>query len=254
MICPHCGAENPDYSSFCSLCLARFAPPQAAGQGYGEQKPAPGQQPPQPYVAPGDYRSLAQEQQYVSPGDYHSLPRDAQQGRGYDTYRDSAYYQAAMKHPGSIGAAQVPAWIGGRSTTDRILMVLKYSFLTFWLLFGINFVVGLFIFGAAFGGSEASFNIGIALLYVADMVVYILGGYYISARAMEPGKGWMYGLACVAAVVFIWQPLISLFIILIISGEFFVPVFNLVGLMVALFLDLPMGALGGWIAERRYVG
>ncbi len=135
-----------------------------------------------------------------------------------------------------------------------VLLVLKYSILAYLLLFLVNFVIGLFIFGAAFGGSESGFTFGVGMLYLADAVVLILTGYYASMKAMHAGKGWAYGMACVAAVVFFWEPLISLIIVLLISGKFFVPVFNLAGILITVFLYLPLGALGGWVAEKRYIG
>ena len=137
---------------------------------------------------------------------------------------------------------------------DIALLVLKYSFGSYLLLFVVNFLIGLFIFGAAFGGSESGFTFGVGMLYLADAVVLILSGYWASRQAMHAGRGWVYGLSTVAAVVFFWEPLISIIIVLLISGEFFVPIFNLAGILVAVFLYLPLGALGGWAAEKRYIG
>ncbi len=237
--CPSCGAENPDESTFCSLCLARFqvATPSAPVQG----SPSPGV--PEPPAQPV-------REEYVSPGDYHSLAREeyAQPGPS-----GSAFRSAAVSHPGAIAGAPLPSWARQRSKTDIALLVLKYSFIAYLLLFGVYFLIGLFIFGAAFGGSESGFTFGVGMLYLADAVVLILSGFWASRQAMHAGRGWAYGLSTVAAVVFFWEPLISIIIVLLISGEFFVPIFNLAGILVAIFLYLPLGALGGWAAEKRYM-
>ena len=239
-ICPHCGAENADSSAFCSLCLARF---DAAGEGAMAAPPQPSphppeQQPPQPYVSPGDYRALAQEMAQQSP---------------QAAYRDSAYYGAAMQYPGAISSIKAPAYMRQRSSLDVIIMLLSYSFLTYILLFACRFFLSIFLLGAAFGGSEAGLSFAIAMLFISDALVLALGGYIISAKAMHAGRGWLYGLGCVACVVFVWQPMVALILTLLMTGEVYIPLFTLVGMLFTLFLELPMGALGGWIAEKRYM-
>jgi hypothetical protein len=121
-------------------------------------------------------------------------------------------------------------------------------------VFAVRFAIGMFLLGAAFGGSEAGFNFGIAMIYLADAVLLTLSGYVISAKAMERDRGWIYGLACVAAIIFFWQPLVGFLMTLFMTGEVYVPIFTLLGIMTAIFLGLPLGALGGWIAEKRYMG
>ena len=250
-ICPHCGAENAESSAFCSLCLARFDAAGGSAMNAPSQPPAyteatapqpslyqPVQPPVQPYVSPGDYRALAQEMAQQSP---------------QAAYRDSAYYGAAMQYPGAISSVKAPAYMRQRSSLDVIIMLLSYSFLTYILLFVCRFILSIFLLGAAFGGSEAGLNIGIALIFVSDALLLALGGYIISAKAMHAGKGWLYGLGCVACVVFVWQPLVALIMTLLMTGEVYIPLFTLVGVLFTLFLELPMGALGGWIAEKRYM-
>ncbi len=237
LLCPYCGAENPDGSAFCSLCLSRFvaSTPPPSGEA----------------MAPRQMPEAPQQSQYVSPGDYRAL---AQEMARQPQTHGAAYRVAAISHPGAIASAPAPSWARKRGRSDVVLLVLKYSLLAYILLFAVNFIIGLFIFGAAFGGSESGFNFGIGMLYLADAAVLVLTGYYASMKAMHAGKGWAYGAACVAAVVFFWEPLISLAIVFFISGKFFVPIFNLVGILVTVFLYLPLGALGGWVAEKRYMG
>jgi hypothetical protein len=234
--CPHCCAENPDGSAFCSLCLSRFStapttaqaapPPLDSSYAAG----APINPPQQQYVSPGDYRSLAR--------DMYSNPAMASPGP------HCAYYQAA----------NAPR-IGQKMSAGHIvILVLGRSFLTYLLLFAVNLLIALFLLGAAFGGSEAGLSLGIGMIYAATALVLVLSGYWISSIARDPGKGWTYGLACVAAVVFFWQPAIAMLLALFMTGRVFVPIFNIAGVMIATFLYLPLGALGGWIAEKRYYG
>ena len=255
IICPHCGAENPDTSAFCSLCLARFTTDSGQAVPPGAQKPPPRHIPSPPAA---QYTPAQAGPRYVSPGDYAALRREMSQGwnaaQNAQSYRDSAYYQAAMQHPGSMTAVKAPPWAGKRSITSIVLLVLSYSFLMYLLNFTVNFLISLFILGAAFGGSEAGFSLGVGVLYAADALILVLSGFLISAKAMDRGKGWMYGVACVAAIVFVWEPLIAFIASLFMTGRVFVPIFNLAGILIALFLYLPLGALGGWLAEKRYMG
>jgi hypothetical protein len=250
MKCPHCGADNADSSTFCSLCLGKFT-----GGG-----PQPGAAQANPASA-GSYSgnpqmAAAEPSQYVSPGDFHSLAREmyANPGPTVQGQPPAAYYQATISHPGAIGAARPPR-IGEKiSPGYAIILVLGRSFLAYLLLFGVNFLIGLFLLGAAFGGSETGLSFGVAMMYAAQALVLVLAGYMVSSTAMEAGRGWLYGLACVAAVIFFWEPLTAMVVALFMTGRMFVPIFNIVGVMIAVFLYLPLGALGGWIADKRNFG
>ncbi len=244
VVCPHCGAENAEGSAFCSLCLAGLAAgngngaASAHGNGAGPRD-AGTQAAAQPYVSPGDYRALAQEM--------------AQQPGGY-VYDAPPSHGAAALHGGGYSGMRLTALTPRIGKTEVAIMLLSYSFLTFLVLFVLRFLIGILLLGAAFGGSEAGFNIGVALLFISDALVLAVGGYTISSRAMQRGRGWMFGTGCAACVVFLWQPLVSLVLILVMTGEVYVPLFTLAGLLFTLFLELPMGALGGWFAEKRLIG
>jgi hypothetical protein len=199
----------------------------------------PQQPPQQPYVSPGDYRALTQEM----------AQRDPQ-----SAYRDTAYYQAAMQHPGAISSVRAPAYMRQRSKLDIVIMLLGYSFLTYCILFLCRLAISMVLLGAAFGGSEAGFTFGIALLFISDAVVLALGGYFVSAKAMHAGKGWLYGAGCAACTIFVWQLVVSIAFTFLMTGDVYVPLFTLAGILFTLFLELPMGALGGWLAEKRYMG
>jgi hypothetical protein len=162
-----------------------------------------------------------------------------------------------MQNPGSINAAPAPAWMASRSITDIILLILKHSLIMFFVLVGTQFLVGILATAIAGGsimqGSMSGVWLAFALMIVAELAVIIWAGYRISSEAMERDRGWMYGAACVAAMIFVWQALFSL-IFKLIGFEVVLYVFEPVFLMFAIFLYIPLGALGGWFAERRYMG
>jgi len=250
-VCPHCGAENADWSDFCSLCLARFSgtgkdgrtsmqgtdPGPAAAEGGLASERGPMQQPVQEYVSPGDYRALANEM-----------------ARNQPPYGEATYYGAALGSQGVAPRFGTQARTQQLRAMDVILMLLSYSFLTFIILFVCRLAVGIFLLGALFGNSDAGLSIGTALFFVSDALLLALGGYLISAKALQRNRGWLIGLGCAACVVFVWQPLTAMILILLLTGEAYVPLFNLVGILFTLFLELPMGALGGWLAEKKYLG
>lgn len=256
-ICPHCGAENPEGADFCSLCLARFSP------GAQEAQPPyrPTGQVPQAALGTGAAQTpvTPPEQPYVSPGDYHALAREMSQGavEQVPAYRDTAYYRAAMSEPGKIASAGVPAVARQRTAGQMAAMVLWHSLLAFFVLIAVRWASQL-LGGAIAGrslleGSEAGAWIGILIIVLAELAVIVWAGYWISSRARERGRGWVYGLACVAAMVFVWQALLML-IFELAGFKVLVSMFNLVFILIIVFLYLPMGALGGWMAEKRYVG
>jgi hypothetical protein len=254
MKCPHCGAENADSSEFCSLCLARFNAGSDARMSNAAQPLSPERD---GFEMNDAVASQPRSEQYVSPGDYHALAREMQEtsytASPEGSYRETAFYQAAMQHPGSISSVQVPRG-SERSATNIVLLVLKHSLLMYFVLLAVNFFLAFAIAGMIESGGITGFNIGTAILYIVEMFLLIWAGYRISAEAMEAGNGWLYGMACVGAIVFFWQPLIAFLIGLIITGKAFAPIFNIYGLMIAVFLYIPMGALGGWIAEKRFMG
>ncbi len=84
MDCPYCGAENPDGSGYCNLCLKRFdAPPFApaasqAGRAGRENGPAAG--PDQEFTLsgePDDYQGAPRyDPSFFDPGYGHREPVD----------------------------------------------------------------------------------------------------------------------------------------------------------------------------------
>lgn len=246
--CPHCGAENPPGASFCSLCLARLADanggPSVPGQAPTEPSPAvSAPQPPSPA-------------RYVSPGDFHAMTREVQEaGRGTAETNIHGFRASPAAGVDEVATKVLPMRKRKRSTGEGVLLVLKHSLLVFMLLLVASFIVGLFLVRAVFSASESGYYLGLGIQFAAEALLIIWGGYRISMEAMERDRGWLYGVACVAGVVFFWQPLLAFILTLFLTGRPLLPqTFSLVGILVVVFLLLPLGALGGWLAEKRYMG
>ncbi|MDY6794274.1 MAG: hypothetical protein SWK76_03175 [Actinomycetota bacterium] len=195
---------------------------------------------------------------YVSPADYNALRDESCQQGAPSSYRETSYYQAAMQHPDAMRTVAAPAWMRKREATDIIILVLKNSLIMFFVLIVLNLFVGLLAAAIAdrslMSGSEAGLWIGTFLMMGTELAVIICAGYRTSEEAMERGRGWMYGAACVAAIFFIWQMLLQLILTLAFNIYFTLNIFSPMVLLVGVFLYVPMGAFGGWLAERRYMG
>jgi hypothetical protein len=256
MQCPQCGAENPGGSTFCSLCLTRF--PSEAGGSVSQSvaEPPISQQvvpPPQPVQT-----TPISQPSYVSPGDYHTLAREMYQSpyppMPPGSSSSSPYFQAAVGYPGVGSAAPPLIQVSKRSTAGIIGLILKHSFLMFLLLFGVWTAIGSIFYSSNLTESQTSWGIARFLTIGLTILVLILAGYRVSMEAHEPGKGWIYGTVCVAMIMMVWLTLFFFLLVLAFTGETFILIFEPVLILMTIFLYLPMGALGGWIAERRYLG
>lgn len=239
--CPYCGAENPDGSAFCSLCLGILGKGTASG----------------PYTTATSGRVEAARTAgeglgsgtYVSPGDFRSVAREGAEERGGPL--ENTVPPRRIAAPKSIGTRTARR----RGGTEAALLVLKHSLIVFFILLLVSFLLSFLILGAIYEGGTSGLSIGLGISYALEAILLIWGGYRIAAEAMERGRSWMYGMACVAGVIFFWQPLFALVLRLLITGRMVLPqTFSPLGALMAVFLFLPLGALGGWIAEKRYLG
>lgn len=237
--CPYCGAYNPEGASFCSLCLARLLTDGIPPVGQPGVPPAHGtlsgaqDAPTRPLPGTHNARTV-----YVPSGDFRPVG-------------ENAPAPPAERTPGAgrFGGATK------RSAGQVVTLVLKHSLVVFVVLVICGFILGFFLAGALFSGGRSGFYFTLGLVYAVEALLLIWGGYRISAEALERERGWLYGTVCVAAVIFFWQPLISFLIGLLVTERVVVPqTFSPLGILVALFLFLPLGALGGWLAEKRYMG
>src|SRR4030042_3686696 len=123
MQCPQCGAENPDSSTFCSLCLARFT-----SRAEGTMTSHTNVTPLGPQVAPPTPpapQNPVTKPEYVSPGDYHSLAREMYQSPyppmpPVSSYGNTPYNQAALGYPGIGSAVPPPPLVSKRNGGGEI--------------------------------------------------------------------------------------------------------------------------------------
>jgi zinc-ribbon domain len=232
MKCPHCGAENADRSSFCSLCLGRFSLPDRPGAMKAGQSPQMQAPPPQQYVSPGDYRSLAN-----------------------DMYRNPTPTYAPINNyvfPGTPLAVPVER-TGGKA----VLLLIKHSLLWFLVLLGFLIGVGGIISSlehSGMGDNLTAWGLTRIILIGVMVLTFITAGYRIADEAREPKKGWIYGLACVSVITIVWLTLFLYLILLWLAHASYIWLTDLSNLLTIFFLYLPLGALGGWIADKRNFG
>lgn len=264
MICPHCGADNADGSSFCSLCLGKFSTVQGQSAGpvniqgrspmggdkpnpYGQAIPpqAPHEQPVpprQPYVSPGDYRALAQEM--------YQSPVDSPHGAPYGG-------QGVIGAPGMIQAVRPPPLVIERSALGVVGLVIKHSILWFLLLFGMMMAIGSIFSSLQSSGLESnltSWNLARFIYVGMTVLILIVAGFRTAQEAMEPGRGWLYGAACVGIIMMVWLSLLLYLLILLLYQATYIWIFDLPNLLMIIFLYIPLGAFGGWAADKKGMG
>ncbi len=219
--CPHCGAENADGSEFCTLCLAVFVArnPSAAARSR---------------VPITRRNRLDLTSRLGRPTSHREttgpMPRKWP-SRPPNPLPNTGYYGTELQHQGGAASMRLPAQDLHMGKMEIAIMLLSYSLLTFLILFAIRFSLSIVLMGAAFGGSEAGFSIGMAVLFISDALVLAAGGSLISAKASQRGWGWLYGAGCAACTIFIWQSLASLVLMLLLTGEVYIPLFTLAGML-----------------------
>jgi len=168
------------------------------------------------------------------------------------TFRDEGAFSGGR--PAAVaGARVVPRPGRGERNWSRMISAgLKYSLLSLLMLAGSSILVSFLVVGALIRGSESAFYVALGIQFALEAMILVWGDYRASAEAAVRGDGWLCGVICVGALVFFWQPLLAFLLSLLVTGRTLLPqTFSLVGILVAFCLFLPLGALGGWLAERR---
>lgn len=110
MKCPRCGAENPEGSAFCDLCLLKFTStgvPQV--EGVAPDQEYPGGNPPPPEYGPLYEDSLnppAEQVQSTLYEDSYAAPV----GQDYGTAYQNTYSPPVYQELPTIPASDKPAW------------------------------------------------------------------------------------------------------------------------------------------------
>lgn len=183
--------------------------------------------------------------QYVSTGDHHALAH----GQTTEEAEDNSRARTV--------AYRMPTVEGKRSAGNMAVPVLRHSLAGFLLLIAARWLsrwLGGAVAGRSLlGGSMSEAWIGCLIIVIAKLAVVTRTGYRVSPDTGESGKGWIYGPGCVAPMIFAWQGL-PVLILELAGARALASMFNFVLMPVASLPYLPMGARGGWIAEKSYVG
>lgn len=237
--CPCCGAENPDGVQYCNLCMATFgfeSPEYGSAvpkdEGYlaqypssfnGDYVPTPGEAGPAPQADPVDigvYGQVSGMQVTGGPQDYRSYGYGAQ-----------AYPQRASTFP----------W------GNAVKRALTASLIAAGFSLGLEVLLGLVGLGVALGGSFTAARIWWMLaLLIPCVIAGFAPGYWLQEW------GWAVGIASVALWYFAFRPVYSAILAWALGASFHITApFDRYGIVFALCLFLPLGALCGWLGEKR---
>lgn len=271
MKCPVCGAENPENANYCNLCLARlgfedleypsandsvegymnqypssFDEPEGLTEAAGGYQPDPGTEcaPAAGPVEIGEYGVRSGEQVYP---DYQA----DQYGEPVDI---GTYGQQSGLPPGGYppGWAETPAY--GEAVRERrfdwgkaILLCVYTSLAAALVSVSLELMLGLAGVTIMMGGEVTK---GYLVILGAILVGAAICGYYPAYRMEKHGP--LLGVIAVALWAFLWRPLYYAVLGWMLSSKFtFTASFNMYSLAFIIFLFLPVGAILGWISEKR---
>lgn len=271
MMCPTCGAENPDHATFCNLChstvgfvtdeyVVGSAP---AEDGYSSQYPssfspdAPVPPPDpnyQPQVAhPVDIGTYGQRS---GEGYFDQAPQQPSVPPGVAPADIGQYGERSGYQPWDPGVQQgyhqgyAPSYERSRRTFDlgkAALTCLGIAAFAAVLSVGLEILFSIVGLSAMIQGSTTAGWIWIMLAFLIPVCLAgFMSGYRVEVN------GWAVGLATVAIWAFAFRPLYYAILGWVMSGRFsFASLFNRVSLAFIFFLFLPLGALMGWLGEKR---
>lgn len=271
MYCPSCGAENPYGLQHCNLCMATFGfenpeytSPPASDEGYSERYPSSFNEEETPGGHPMTPTAEVPPAAPVETGRY---------GVTSGAPREPAYAKAPEAPPVDIGAYgavsgapqfQGPPgeWMGGRTGAygaevpfasrgfnwERAIMTAALAALVAGVAsMGLEIILGFVAVSAAFGG-----HLSLAYFWVLlAMLIPCCGCAYYVGHTAE-AYGWALGLISVALWGFLVRPLYAAILQWILSGSFrMASPFSKFVLVFTLCIFLPLGALLGWLGEKR---
>ncbi|MBU4386497.1 MAG: hypothetical protein KKH73_05830 [Actinobacteria bacterium] len=249
MICPACGAENPDNSQYCNLCLEclgfenlEYTSTSQSGEGYLEQYPSSFQegagqaggapvgygpeveQPPAAPVDTGEYgerSGAAQADPVVADFGYIDY------GHGGGEFQDVA----ARAFPWNSALLQC-LYVSIAAAGLSVMLEIMMGFIS------VSFVM------------RGDFTMAQVWLLTSLLLPMALCGFVPGYR-ME-AYGWALGLISVGLWVFIMRPLYYGVLDWMFTERFtFSMAFDKTSLLFIFGLFLPLGALLGWLGEKR---
>jgi hypothetical protein len=226
------------------------AAPAAPGPAYGEPKPAPsdyGYQEPGQSVAP-PYDPAAHQLQYQQPQPtYQQPPVEGQ-------YRQQPYPAPGQQAPGEAwqqgyaGSYGEPARASRPFDWTRAIMLCAGAAAIAALM-----SIGLELFFSFIGYSVAmstSVSIGLILVFLSLLIPVAFASFSCGYKLER--YGWLVGLISVGMWAFIFRPLYYAILSWMLTERFtFTAVFSKYSLAFIFGLFLPLGALIGWLGEKR---
>ncbi|MBU4391507.1 MAG: zinc ribbon domain-containing protein [Actinobacteria bacterium] len=250
MICPSCGAENPDNSQYCNLCLdcigfenLEYTSADQQDEGYMQQYPSSFQEGAETVGgAPVDYPPEVQQAPYSAPVDIGEYGTRSGAAQPDPVVIDPAYidYQYAAGGTYDVGERVFP-W-------NKALWVCLYvSLFAAATSIMLELTFGFIGVSAAIGGNLTMAQIWILLaLLIPVGICGLIPGYRMEEY------GWALGIITVGLWAFIMRPLYYAIFGWMMSSQFTFSMSVDKGSLLFIFgLFLPLGALLGWLGEKR---
>jgi hypothetical protein len=249
MICPGCGAENPDNSQYCNLCLQvmgfenlEYTTVDENGEGYMSQYPSSFEDgEARAGGAPVDYPEEVRQTSYAAPvdiGEYGAnsgalLPDPLVTNLEHVDYRDTG-------GENDVYSRKFP-WAKALTMCVYVSLFAASMSIVLELIFGF---VGV---SAALSG-----NITMAQVWVLMALLIPVGICGVVPGYRMQGYGWALGLVSVCLWAFVMRPLYYAFFGWMMSSRFTISMAVDKGSLLFIFgLFLPLVALLGWLGEKR---
>ena len=246
MHCPRCGAENPDHSQYCSLCLdvVGFEDPEMttvepAVDGYRTSYPSSFK----------SNEAPPQDPEWYSPGDAFAAQGHPQANmppppEPYAGFAGGAPYAAAGPYP---AAPQDPA---GQKPIDwdrAVFQCMKFAAVAAVMSIALELILSFVGLNAMVQGR---FTLARIWLLLSLLIPVCFAGYASGFRIQR--YGWAVGLISIIFWAFLFRPLYYALLGWLLEGRFqFVAIVSGESIAFTFGLFLPLGALLGWLGEKR---
>jgi len=250
MICPRCGAENPDNSQYCNLCLdcigfenLEYTSATQQDEGYMQQYPSSFQEGAE--TAGGasvDYPPEVQQSPYAEPVDIGEYGTQSGAVQPDPTVVDPGYVDYGYA---GVSTYDVSEWV---FPWNKALMTCLYvSLFAACLSMMLELVFGFIVVSSVMSGNITMAQIWTLLALLVP--VSVCG--FVPAYRMEQ-YGWALGIITVGLWAFVMRPLYYAIFGWMMSSHFTFSMAVDKGSLLFIFgLFLPLGALLGWLGEKR---
>lgn len=248
IVCPSCGAENPDGAEYCSLCLStvgfvdlEYTSSELTGEGYMEEYPSSFQ---------GEAEDTAGGYSPEEP--IHPIDRVAARPVEIGAYGQAS--GAGVTDPydsyGSMSASEAASRVGVTKAFDwgkALLFCLYVSLAAAALSVMLELFFGTLGLNAAMKNQETLAGLWVmAALLIPSALCGFLPGYKMEAY------GWALGLITASLWFFVFRSLYYAILGWLMTGNFGIMMaFSAYSMGFVFGLFLPVAALAGWIGEKR---